>query len=83
MIQEAIEVYFEGETDDMPPLTPLEVLARDPAYAGGVWNGSARAAPGSTYRDRRRWWRASTTTPPRIACPGAAFWPKPPRGPRE
>lgn len=37
LIQEAVEVYFEGETDDVPPPTPLEVLARDPAYTGGTW----------------------------------------------
>ena len=37
LIQEAVEVYFEGETDDIPPPTPLEVLARDPAYTGGTW----------------------------------------------
>ena len=37
LIQEAVEVYFDGETDDVPPPTPLEVLARDPAYTGGTW----------------------------------------------
>lgn len=37
LIQEAVEVYFEGETDDVPLPTPLEVLARDPAYTGGTW----------------------------------------------
>ena len=37
MIQEAIEVYFEGETGDIPPPTPLEKLASDPAYTGGTW----------------------------------------------
>lgn len=37
LIQEAVEVYFEGEAGDIPPPTPLEVLARDPAYAGGTW----------------------------------------------
>lgn len=37
LIQEAVEVYFEGETDNVPPPTPLEVLARDPAYTGGTW----------------------------------------------
>ena len=36
-IQEAVEVYFEGEAGEVPPPTPLEVLARDPAYAGGIW----------------------------------------------
>lgn len=37
LIQEAAEVYFEGETGDIPPPTPLEVLVRDPAYTGGTW----------------------------------------------
>ena len=37
MIQEAVEVYFEGETGDIPPPTPLETLASDPAYTGGTW----------------------------------------------
>ena len=37
LIQEAVEVYFEGETGGIPPPTPLEVLARDPAYTGGTW----------------------------------------------
>jgi len=37
MVQEAAEVYFEGETGDIPPPTPLEVLARDPAYTDGTW----------------------------------------------
>ena len=37
LIQEAVEVYFEGEAGEVPPPTPLEVLARDPAYADGIW----------------------------------------------
>ena len=37
LIQEAVEVYFEGEAVAVPPPTPLEVLARDPAYTGGTW----------------------------------------------
>lgn len=37
LIQEAVEVYFEGEAVEVPPPTPLEVLARDPAYVGGTW----------------------------------------------
>ena len=37
LIQEAVEVYFEGEAVEVPPPTPLEVLARDPAYTGGTW----------------------------------------------
>jgi predicted RNase H-like HicB family nuclease len=36
MMQEAVEVYFEDEPGDIPPPTPLEALARDPAYAGGI-----------------------------------------------
>jgi predicted RNase H-like HicB family nuclease len=36
-IQEAVELYFEGEAVDIPSPTPLEVLARNPQYAGGVW----------------------------------------------
>ena len=37
LIQESVEVYFEGEAVEVPPPTPLEVLARDPAYTGGTW----------------------------------------------
>jgi predicted RNase H-like HicB family nuclease len=37
LIQEAVEVYFEGEAGEVPPPTPLEALARDPVYAGGTW----------------------------------------------
>lgn len=37
LIQEAVEVYFEGEAGEVPPPTPLEVLARDSAYVGGTW----------------------------------------------
>ncbi len=37
LIQEAVEVYFEGEAVEVPPPTPLEVLARDPAYTDGTW----------------------------------------------
>lgn len=37
LIQEAVEVYFEGETGDIPSPTPLEVLASDPTYTGGAW----------------------------------------------
>lgn len=37
LIQEAVEVYFEGEAVAVPPPTPLEVLARDPAYTDGIW----------------------------------------------
>jgi predicted RNase H-like HicB family nuclease len=36
-IQEAVEVYFEGEDMAVPPPTPLEKLAAEPHYEGGVW----------------------------------------------
>jgi predicted RNase H-like HicB family nuclease len=36
-IQEAVEVYFEGEDMAVPPPTPLERLTADPQYEGGVW----------------------------------------------
>ncbi|WP_295399914.1 type II toxin-antitoxin system HicB family antitoxin [uncultured Thiocystis sp.] len=36
-IQEAAEVYFEGETLEPPPPTPLELLAGDPRYRDGAW----------------------------------------------
>ena len=36
-IQEAAEVYFEGEDMSVPPPTPLERLAENPDYQGGVW----------------------------------------------
>lgn len=37
MIQEAAETYFEGEEIEIPPPTPIERLANDPAYSGGAW----------------------------------------------
>lgn len=37
MIQEAAEVYFEGEDISVPTPTSLEVLADKPEYQGGVW----------------------------------------------
>ena len=37
MIQEAAEVYFEGEDVPVPAPTPLELLAESPEYQGGVW----------------------------------------------
>lgn len=37
MIQEAVEVHFEGEEAEIPPPTSLEQLAADPAHQGGVW----------------------------------------------
>lgn len=36
-IQEAIELYCEGEELDIPAPTPLERLAAQPEYQGGVW----------------------------------------------
>lgn len=36
-IQEAVEVYFEGEDLEIPAPTPLEQVARDPEYRDGVW----------------------------------------------
>ncbi len=36
-IQEAVELYFEGEDLDIPEPTPLEELAHQPEYEGGVW----------------------------------------------
>jgi predicted RNase H-like HicB family nuclease len=37
MIQEAIEVWCEGDELDLPEPTPLEKLANNPEYSGGVW----------------------------------------------
>lgn len=36
-VQEAVELYFEGEDLEIPPPTALEVVARDPQYQDGVW----------------------------------------------
>ncbi|WP_295434813.1 type II toxin-antitoxin system HicB family antitoxin [uncultured Thiodictyon sp.] len=36
-VQEAVEVYCEGEDLVIPPPTPLEELAAQPEYQGGVW----------------------------------------------
>ncbi|NEX20226.1 hypothetical protein G3480_07850, partial [Thiorhodococcus mannitoliphagus] len=36
-IQEAVELYFEGEDMEIPAPTPLETLAVAPEYTGGVW----------------------------------------------
>lgn len=37
-IQEAVEIYFDGEDVDIPRPTPLEDLAHDPRYQdGGIW----------------------------------------------
>jgi predicted RNase H-like HicB family nuclease len=37
MVQEAVELWCEGEDADLPMATPLERLAVDPNYQGGVW----------------------------------------------
>ena len=38
MVQEAVEVWIEGEDLPLPPPTPLETLAQHPDYQyGGVW----------------------------------------------
>ncbi|MCB1768224.1 MAG: type II toxin-antitoxin system HicB family antitoxin [Candidatus Competibacteraceae bacterium] len=36
-IQDAVELYFENEEGEIPLPTPLEALARNPTYTGGVW----------------------------------------------
>ncbi|MCW8928520.1 MAG: type II toxin-antitoxin system HicB family antitoxin [Gammaproteobacteria bacterium] len=36
-VQEALELYVEGEDIVVPPPTPLEKLAADPHYQDGVW----------------------------------------------
>lgn len=36
-IQEAVELYFEGEDLEIPEPTALEVLAEDPQYQDGAW----------------------------------------------
>ncbi len=36
-IQEAVQAHFHGEPETVPAPTPLEVLAADPQYVGGVW----------------------------------------------
>lgn len=36
-IQEAVQAHFFGEPESVPPPTPLDRLASDPAYQGGVW----------------------------------------------
>ena len=37
LIQEAAEVYFEGEDMPVPPPSSLELLADNPEYQGGIW----------------------------------------------
>ena len=36
-IQEAAELYFDGETLDIPAPTPLDRLTSNPDYQGGAW----------------------------------------------
>jgi predicted RNase H-like HicB family nuclease len=36
-IQEAVEAHFHDEPEAVPPPTPLDRLASDPQYQGGVW----------------------------------------------
>jgi predicted RNase H-like HicB family nuclease len=36
-IQEAVEVYFQGEAMELPVPTPLDQLTQDPEYQGGIW----------------------------------------------
>jgi predicted RNase H-like HicB family nuclease len=37
MIQEAVELWCEGQDIELPQPTPLEQLMRDPEYEDGVW----------------------------------------------
>lgn len=37
MIQEAIELWCEGEDVSLPEPTALDQLVKNPEYAGGVW----------------------------------------------
>ena len=36
-IEEAVEVYFDGEALEIPVPTPLAELQRNPAYSDGIW----------------------------------------------
>jgi len=36
-IQEAVQAHFYGEPDAVPPPTPLDQLAGDARFQGGVW----------------------------------------------
>jgi len=36
-IQEAVQAHFHGEPGAVPAPSPLESLAADPQYEGGVW----------------------------------------------
>ncbi|HBA86987.1 MAG TPA: hypothetical protein DCZ75_03065 [Geobacter sp.] len=37
MIQEAVELYFEGEDMNIPTPSAIEQLEHDPRYHGGTW----------------------------------------------
>jgi predicted RNase H-like HicB family nuclease len=37
LAQEAVEVHFEGEDVEIPPPTPIELLATHTEYDGGFW----------------------------------------------
>lgn len=37
VLQEAAELYFEGEEMEIPPPTPLGQLKQNPSYEGGIW----------------------------------------------
>ena len=37
MVQEAVEVWCEGEDINLPEPSPFDKVARNPAYTGGVW----------------------------------------------
>jgi len=36
-VQEAVELYFEGEDMEVPQPSSLESLMRNPDYEGGIW----------------------------------------------
>lgn len=36
-VEEAVEVYFDGEASEIPLPTPLAELQQNPDYADGVW----------------------------------------------
>ncbi len=37
LIQEAVEVHFDGEETEIPAPTPLDRLTANPEYTAGVW----------------------------------------------
>ncbi|GAB0058691.1 hypothetical protein SIID45300_03045 [Candidatus Magnetaquicoccaceae bacterium FCR-1] len=37
MVQEAAEVYYDGESNDIPSPSPLEVLTQRDEYQDGIW----------------------------------------------